>query len=58
MRQSYACSPTGRPASTTPPERLAETGVAVTNANRAHGPNIAEHVLGSLLVFARGLHQA
>ena len=41
-----------------PLERLAEAGVAVTNANGIHGPNIAEHVLGSLLVFARGLNQA
>jgi phosphoglycerate dehydrogenase-like enzyme len=41
-----------------PLERLAEAGVAVTNASGVHGPNIAEHVLGSLLVFARGLHRA
>ncbi|WP_276258863.1 D-2-hydroxyacid dehydrogenase [Haloglomus litoreum] len=41
-----------------PLERLAEAGVALTNASGVHGPNIAEHVLGSLLVFARGLHRA
>lgn len=37
-----------------PLEGLAEAGVAVTNASGVHGPNIAEHVLESLLTFAGG----
>ena len=31
--------------------------VAVTNASGLHGPNIGEHVVGNLLVFARRLHE-
>ncbi|MFB6152856.1 MAG: D-2-hydroxyacid dehydrogenase [Halodesulfurarchaeum sp.] len=41
-----------------PLERLEEHGVAVTNASGVHGPNIAEHVLGSILSFARRFHTA
>lgn len=37
------------------PELLAR-GVAVTNASGVHGPNIAEHVLGMMLMFTRDLH--
>lgn len=37
---------------------LADCGVAVTNAAGVHGPNIAEHVLGSFLAFARGFFRA
>jgi phosphoglycerate dehydrogenase-like enzyme len=37
-----------------PLETLASMGVAVTNASGVHGPNIAEHVVGSMLMFARG----
>ena len=36
-----------------PREALADHGVAVTNASGVHGPNIAEHVLGSMIAHAR-----
>ncbi|WP_101296998.1 D-2-hydroxyacid dehydrogenase [Halegenticoccus soli] len=36
-----------------PLEALRERGAAVTNASGVHGPNIAEHVVGALLAFAR-----
>jgi phosphoglycerate dehydrogenase-like enzyme len=36
---------------------LAERGVAVTTASGVHGPNVAEHVVGSMLVFARRLQE-
>ncbi|MFB6200598.1 MAG: D-2-hydroxyacid dehydrogenase [Halorhabdus sp.] len=41
-----------------PVEPMAESGIAVTNAAGVHGPNIAEHVLGSFLAFARGFFRA
>jgi phosphoglycerate dehydrogenase-like enzyme len=40
-----------------PMEALEDRGVAVTNASGVHGPNIGEHVVGNLLVFARRLHE-
>jgi len=40
-----------------PMDALEERGVAVTNASGVHGPNIGEHVVGNLLVFARRLHE-
>ncbi|ELZ30940.1 phosphoglycerate dehydrogenase-like oxidoreductase [Halogeometricum pallidum JCM 14848] len=40
-----------------PVDRLREHGVAVTNASGVHGPNIAEHVLGWLLMLARRLDE-
>ncbi|MDS0297362.1 D-2-hydroxyacid dehydrogenase [Halogeometricum sp. S1BR25-6] len=40
-----------------PVDRLRERGVAVTNASGVHGPNIAEHVLGWLLILARRLDE-
>jgi phosphoglycerate dehydrogenase-like enzyme len=40
-----------------PLETLRDEGVVVTNAGGVHGPSIAEHVLGSILTFARGLHR-
>jgi phosphoglycerate dehydrogenase-like enzyme len=40
-----------------PVDRLRERGVAVTNASGVHGPNIAEHVLGWLLMLARRLDE-
>ncbi|WP_129114598.1 D-2-hydroxyacid dehydrogenase [Halegenticoccus tardaugens] len=40
-----------------PLDALAEEGVAVTNASGIHAPNIAEQVLGYVLVFARRLHE-
>ena len=40
-----------------PMDALEDRGVAVTNASGVHGPNIGEHVLANLLVFARRLHE-
>ncbi|MDL0127682.1 D-2-hydroxyacid dehydrogenase [Halobacterium salinarum] len=40
-----------------PMDRLRERGVAVTNAAGIHAPSIAEQVLGSVLTFARNLHE-
>ncbi len=40
-----------------PMDRLAERGVAVTNAGGIHAPGIAEQALGNVLVFARNLHE-
>jgi phosphoglycerate dehydrogenase-like enzyme len=39
-----------------PMDRLREHGVTVTNASGVHGPNIAEHVIGSILSFVRRFH--
>ncbi|SDQ86027.1 D-2-hydroxyacid dehydrogenase [Natronobacterium texcoconense] len=39
-----------------PMDRLEQQGVAVTNASGVHGPNIGEHVLGSILRFTRRFH--
>ena len=39
-----------------PQEELEARGVAVTNASGVHGPNIAEQVVGNILVFVRNLH--
>ncbi|EMA67452.1 D-isomer specific 2-hydroxyacid dehydrogenase NAD-binding protein [Halorubrum aidingense JCM 13560] len=36
-----------------PRDALADHGVAVTNASGVHGPNIAEHVVGSMITHAR-----
>ncbi len=36
-----------------PLDALEDAGVAVTNASGVHGPNIAEHVVGVVLQFAR-----
>ena len=41
-----------------PLEALEERGVAVTNASGVHGPNIGEHVLGSILYFTRRFNVA
>jgi len=41
-----------------PLETLAERDVAVTNAAGVHGPNIAEHVIGAFLSFARNFNRA
>ena len=38
-----------------PIEELEARNVAVTNASGVHGPNIAEQVVGSILVFSRNL---
>ncbi|WP_254546817.1 D-2-hydroxyacid dehydrogenase [Halomarina pelagica] len=39
-----------------PLAELEARGVVVTNASGVHGPNIAEHVVGTVLVFVRNLH--
>lgn len=39
-----------------PMDALGEQGVTVTNASGVHGPNIGEHVLGSILAFTRRFH--
>ena len=41
-----------------PLKTMTDRGIAVTNASGVHGPNIAEHVLGSFLAFARGFFRA
>lgn len=41
-----------------PIDELDRAGVAVTNASGIHAPNIAETVVGYLLVFARRIHEA
>jgi phosphoglycerate dehydrogenase-like enzyme len=40
-----------------PLEALANRGVTVTNASGIHAPNVAEHVLGCMLLFARRLDE-
>jgi phosphoglycerate dehydrogenase-like enzyme len=49
----FACAAAG--VARLPLERLDERGVAVTNASGVHGPNIAEQVIGSILLFSRNL---
>ncbi|MFW5950228.1 MAG: D-2-hydroxyacid dehydrogenase, partial [archaeon] len=51
----FACNAAG--VDHLPLEALEEHGVAVTNASGVHGPNIAEHVLGWILAFARRLDE-
>lgn len=51
----FACNSAG--VDRLPLDALAERGVAVTNASGVHGPNIAEHVLGWVLTFARRLDE-
>ena len=51
----FACSSAG--AGHLDLDAFREHGVAVTNASGVHGPNIAEHVLGWLLVFTRRLDE-
>jgi phosphoglycerate dehydrogenase-like enzyme len=53
--QLFACNSAG--VDHLPLDELAERGVAVTNASGVHGPNIAEHVLGWVLTFARRLDE-
>ena len=47
----FACASAGY--ESLPLETLAEHDVTVTNASGVHGPNIAEHVVGAMLTFAR-----
>ncbi|WP_096395237.1 D-2-hydroxyacid dehydrogenase [Halorubrum trapanicum] len=51
----FACNSAG--VDHLPLDALAERGVAVTNASGVHGPNVAEHVLGWVLTFARRLDE-
>ncbi|TKX73958.1 D-2-hydroxyacid dehydrogenase [Halorubrum sp. GN11_10-6_MGM] len=51
----FACNSAG--VDHLPLDRLAERGVAVTNASGVHAPNVAEHVLGWVLTFARRLDE-
>ncbi|GAB3026140.1 D-2-hydroxyacid dehydrogenase [Natronobiforma cellulositropha] len=53
--QLFACSSAG--VGHVDLEALRERGVAVTNASGVHGPNIAEHVVGWLLLVARRLDE-
>jgi phosphoglycerate dehydrogenase-like enzyme len=53
--QLFACNTAG--VEHLPLETLAEQNVAVTNASGVHGPNVAEHVLGWVLMFARRLDE-
>jgi phosphoglycerate dehydrogenase-like enzyme len=40
-----------------PMDQLAKKGVTVTNASGVHGPNIAEHVIGWMLMITRRLDE-
>ena len=40
-----------------PLDALADRGVAVTNGSGIHAPNMAEHVVGNILVFSRRFHE-
>ena len=54
--QYFACAFAGH--DHLPMARLREAGVAVTNAAGVHAPNVGEHVVGTLLGFARGLFES
>lgn len=41
-----------------PLEALADREVVTTTATGVHAPNVAEHVVGSILAFSRRLHEA
>lgn len=51
----FACAAAG--VNHLPLEELESRDIAVTNASGVHGPNIAEHVIGNILVFSRNLHE-
>lgn len=53
--QLFACNSAG--VDHLPLDTLSEQGVSVTNASGVHGPNVAEHVLGWTLMFARRLDE-
>jgi phosphoglycerate dehydrogenase-like enzyme len=53
--QYFACSSAG--VGHLPLDAFEERGVAVTNASGVHGPNIAEHVVGWMLMLARRLDE-
>ncbi|MFB6106642.1 MAG: D-2-hydroxyacid dehydrogenase [Halobacteriaceae archaeon] len=52
----FACASAG--VGHLPQAELEDKGVVVTNASGVHGPNIAEYVLGNVLVFTRDLHES
>ncbi|RAW45860.1 D-2-hydroxyacid dehydrogenase [Halorubrum sp. 48-1-W] len=52
----FACASAGT--GHLPLEALADRGVVVSNGSGVHGPNIAEYVLGQLLVFTRDFHRS
>lgn len=52
----FACAYAG--ADHLPLDALADHGVATTTATGVHAPNVAEHVVGSILAFSRRLHEA
>ncbi|MFB6192240.1 MAG: D-2-hydroxyacid dehydrogenase [Haloarculaceae archaeon] len=49
----FACAAAG--VGRLPLDALEERGIAVTSASGIHGPNIAEQVIGSVLMFSRNL---
>jgi phosphoglycerate dehydrogenase-like enzyme len=51
----FACSSAG--INHLPLGELEDSGVTVTNASGVHGPNMAEHVIGSMLLFTRSLDE-
>ncbi|WP_222912887.1 D-2-hydroxyacid dehydrogenase [Natrinema sp. SYSU A 869] len=51
----FACASAG--VNHLPIDELESRDIAVTNASGVHAPNMAEHVLGNVLTFARRLHQ-
>lgn len=50
----FACAAAG--VDHLPIDALEDRGIVVTNASGIHGPNIAEQVIASILVFSRNLH--
>ncbi|MEF8977180.1 MAG: D-2-hydroxyacid dehydrogenase [Halapricum sp.] len=52
----FACSYAGT--DHLPLDKLADSGVTVTNAGGVHASNVAEQAIGSLLAFTRGLFRA
>ncbi|MFB6356679.1 MAG: NAD(P)-dependent oxidoreductase, partial [bacterium] len=53
--QLFACTFAG--VDHLPLDVLADEDVSVTNASGVHGPNIAEHVIGTILMFTRRFQQ-
>ncbi|PSP86578.1 hydroxyacid dehydrogenase [Halobacteriales archaeon QS_1_68_17] len=49
--QLFACAYAG--VDHLPVDELAERGVTVTTASGVHGPNVAEHIVGTILLFTR-----
>lgn len=51
----FACAAAG--VNHLPLDEFESRDIAVTNASGVHGSNIAEHVVGNILVFSRNLHE-